>query len=220
MSRGRRRDQQYREQRSLFAPCSHPMAGVSGAVIDHGKLSRDDAYVNSLPEHEAQRRKVLAVIASSGAAGLTREEIAKRGKVKLSSVCGRVDDLKKTGAVIVTGRKRPTDSGSRASVVVCREFASDSDLVQYGFGRSENNEKGTRVVNKNVCELPDAITCPVTPVDQHGDPLIAGRFYIVAGRRVKISEDPETGDLYYGERGKDRPVAVNMSDPNDKWERV
>lgn len=46
-----------------------------------------------------QRQVVLDAVAQSGASGLTRNEIAERLGIALSSVCGRVTELLESGDV-------------------------------------------------------------------------------------------------------------------------
>ena len=73
--------------------------------------------------------------------------------------------------------------------------------------------------------LPDQLTCLATPRDQNGDLIEPKRFYLLHLRgkpsiKVKVSEDPATGDLYYGLKGADRPQRVDESDPNATWELI
>jgi hypothetical protein len=55
---------------------------------------------------ESQQERVLCEIRASGAAGLTRNEIAAQMGIPLASVCGRVNTLLELGEVFQSGAKR------------------------------------------------------------------------------------------------------------------
>lgn len=46
-------------------------------------------------------------------------------------------------------------------------------------------------------EQPDAILREEPPKDQYGEPMQAGRRYMIDKDRKLCFEDPETGDLFY-----------------------
>lgn len=74
--------------------------------------------------------------------------------------------------------------------------------------------------------LPDSITNPITPVDQHGELIGDGRWYrLVQGRRrvpvyVLVRFDPEAGELICLPRGSERVQRVDEMDPGVRWELV
>jgi hypothetical protein len=89
----------------------------------------------------------------------------------------------------------------------------------------DNTRQPTRACAVN--ELPDAITCENTPLDNQGQPIAGGHRYLIhrpgsETAKVEVVEDSETGDLYF------RPVAkqnarwqrVDQSDPSVTWRLV
>lgn len=69
---------------------------------------------------------------------------------------------------------------------------------------------------------PDAETRERPPVDQHGDEMKAGVFYLVDNVRVVTFEDPDDGRLYYQACTKigtakenSRPISVLMMPAGD-----
>src|SRR4029077_1402792 len=64
------------------------------------------------------RQSVLDLIAARGEAGLIVEEVSSRLNMRYTSASARVSELKATGAVVDTGRRRKTSSGRMAAVVV------------------------------------------------------------------------------------------------------
>lgn len=66
------------------------------------------------PHKDSQRARVLALIASAGANGMTAQEIAERSGMSGDSVRPRLVELRESGAVVATGEVRLTDSGRAA----------------------------------------------------------------------------------------------------------
>jgi predicted transcriptional regulator len=63
------------------------------------------------------RARCLAFIRARGPWGATRDEIARGCGIRIQTVCARVDELLKVGAVRRTSRTRVTDTGRAAEVV-------------------------------------------------------------------------------------------------------
>ncbi|MEO1527592.1 MAG: hypothetical protein AAFX06_19355 [Planctomycetota bacterium] len=73
--------------------------------------------------------------------------------------------------------------------------------------------------------LPDAITNPLTPRDQHGEPITDGWYRLVQARRrlpayVQVRFDPDAGELLCVPRGGERPQRVDEMDPGIRWESI
>ena len=63
------------------------------------------------------RAQVRQFVARRGEWGATRDEIARGCGIRIQTVCARVDELLKVGAVRRTLRTRVTDTGRAAEVV-------------------------------------------------------------------------------------------------------
>ena len=176
MSEMQRRDQQYREQPSLFDVPVLP-------TRDEGKQSKVETYAATLPNHRSQRGIVLARIASAGRNGITRDQLVEELRLPLGSVCGRVRELKDANLVIDTRERRQTSNGATAAVLVCREF-----LI------CTNDTKEERELTTSHDAMPDELTCTKTPTDERGEPMQAGRQYQINQIRVVCFED--NGDLF------------------------
>ncbi|GAA5510017.1 hypothetical protein [Novipirellula caenicola] len=217
-----RPDQQFRDQPTLFGPTVD--------VIDYGKRNRDETYRDDSSRRPSQRGLVLARIANHGGDGVTREQLAEEMSLPLASVCGRVRELKDCGEVVDTPNRRVTRSGKYAAVVVCREFihsankSSANCSASRSTGRPSDRPTGRRPSIDTMTDvMPDQVTCPQTPCDQHGEIIQAGRRYIITrGKRtarVQVIEDIDTGELLYV-CGHDRPCPVSETDPRATWDWI
>ncbi|EMI20508.1 hypothetical protein RMSM_02540 [Rhodopirellula maiorica SM1] len=224
----RRPDQPFRDQPTLF--------GSAVDVIDYGKRNRDETYRDDSARRPSQRGMVLARIANHGIDGVTREQLADEMGLPLASVCGRVRELKDCGEVVDTPNRRVTRSGKYAAVVICREFINPTSQRSTSQ-RSTATPPATSsappppdrradrptTVDTMGDVMPDQITCPTTPCDQHGETIQAGRRYtITRGKRtarVQVIEDIDTGELLYV-CGHDRPCPISETDPRATWEWI
>ncbi|MEL6111036.1 MAG: hypothetical protein AAFU85_33935, partial [Planctomycetota bacterium] len=72
--------------------------------------------------------------------------------------------------------------------------------------------------------LPDSITNPTTPVDQHGESISDGWYRLVRRRTrpvyVEVRFDPDAGELICLPRESERPQRVDEMDPGVRWELV
>ena len=189
--------------------------GTPNEIVDHGKRSRNEAYADSVAEHPDQRSRVLLAISKARVDGVTREELSQLLGLPIPSICGRVNELKKLDLVVDTERRRETSSGRKAAVIVAKAYETVT--------ASKNEVEPMRTMPAT--DLPDAITCTKTPKDQNGDFIEPGKVYLLtrkgtASVRVKVSEDPATSDLYYGEKNADRVRRVDQCDPTATWELV
>ena len=64
---------------------------------------------------------VLACVRSRMSYGATRDEVAEAMTMKLQTVCARMRDLVLSGLVVDSGRRRKTDTGRLAAVMVAKE---------------------------------------------------------------------------------------------------
>lgn len=194
------RDQRFRDQPTMFdgpvfVPDQVPVVTTSTGTrsyADQGIVSRNETYVETLPNHNKQAGLVLAAIASSGLDGMTREELAAKLRLSIGSICGRVRELKETGVVIDTERRRPTSNGKSAAVIVCQEFLSDEEKDSFVSNSPSKAVSATSFLSE--CVMPDQVTCPYVPVDDLGDQISAGRIYLVNNRPVLCYE--ADGDMF------------------------
>jgi CRP-like cAMP-binding protein len=69
------------------------------------------------PVSAKMQRRILDYIKSRGDDGATYDEVVSELGLEKPTVAGRLNDLKRAGLIADTGRRRPTRSGSSASVV-------------------------------------------------------------------------------------------------------
>lgn len=92
------------------------------------RQNRNDVYESLQPELSGMRLYVFELLVAAGDKGLARHEIVdasiranakdkSKRTLKLSTVCGRVNDLEKLGLIEETGERRATDSGKTAVVI-------------------------------------------------------------------------------------------------------
>lgn len=70
----------------------------------------------------AQRSRALEFIRSRGKQGATFEEVSLGTGIPEKSLTWRKAELRAEGSIVATDRKRPTKSGSKATVFVARGF--------------------------------------------------------------------------------------------------
>lgn len=78
---------------------------------DPGQASRNQAYDESRPRHAGHAELIVAELRRVGADGATRHQLAERLRLKLSTVCGRVNELKKADSV-TEGERRTAAGGT------------------------------------------------------------------------------------------------------------
>lgn len=93
-----------------------PPSNRSDTSIDAARSIREHA-----PE---QRHQVYQALASFGRAGATRDQLALRMGMQISSITARVNELLRLGLAVDSGRRRETRTGRRAAVLV----VTDADL--------------------------------------------------------------------------------------------
>ena len=98
-----------------------PSVATQPAVIDPcpGKsdTSREAAARVSATTAARDRLRILHLAASRGDDGLTRDEISATLGISIQTVCPRVNELLALGHVARTSLRRPTRTGSQASVI-------------------------------------------------------------------------------------------------------
>jgi len=82
-----------------------------------GNEASEAAHEDNIPNAEAQRRTILALIQAAGAQGLTCDEIEVSTGLPHQSASARCSELKKAGKVRERGW-RQTRRGSKAGVLV------------------------------------------------------------------------------------------------------
>lgn len=86
------------------------------------RYTSDLAYRQTTENLKGLQREVFDCVRFwSGAEGPSLEDIARRIGRKESSVCGRVNELKKLGAII-EGPLKINSSGKRAMTYIAREY--------------------------------------------------------------------------------------------------
>lgn len=95
-------------------PKQKPLFGDTGVALRTRAESFRDAQRSASP----RQRQILDFVLSCSSRGAIREEIAEGAGIPIQSVCPAVCDLIDAGRLIEDGRKRPTQSGKPAAVVV------------------------------------------------------------------------------------------------------
>lgn len=65
-----------------------------------------------------QRQRILGCIAEAGAPGRIAEETATILRLRIQSTTARINELRRLGLIVDSGRRRPTSSGRQAIVWV------------------------------------------------------------------------------------------------------
>lgn len=87
-------------------------------AVDHGQQNKREVLEQTRPKHHGDRQRIVVLLQELGDLGATRHEIADRLRLPLTTVCGRVNELKKMGEVTEPGTRRLTPHGKTAVVVV------------------------------------------------------------------------------------------------------
>lgn len=104
-----------------------PMQPASS--VGHSAANRNEVYADALGKAPSDRERILRLLQSEThfASGLTRDEIAVRLEMQLSTVCGRCRELLvdfddgQLPAIYETVLRMPTRTGSTAVVLCARE---------------------------------------------------------------------------------------------------
>lgn len=91
------------------------------AGLDPAEQNKRDVFRATRPRHTRDRAAIAQYLQKLGRAGATRHEIALALHLPLTTVCGRVNELKKLESVIEPGERRPTPAGKTAVVVVWKQ---------------------------------------------------------------------------------------------------
>ncbi|MGB7323506.1 MAG: hypothetical protein WBD31_01450 [Rubripirellula sp.] len=216
MSMGTRRDQHFREQPSLFdqpSPVVHSPA--IDQEVDHGIASRDETYrdiVDNLPD---RCRIWLARVIAAGENGVTLDELSAMTGTPAHEFSGRITELKERRFVRHTETRRPTRSGSTASVIQATARATEPQPIQ-----QEISAMATKTI---ATDLPDAITNTVVPRDQDGDVIQHGARYLVPGvGRVQVHHDVDADEYMIFPVGRPDKQQTLASFPSQSqaWERM
>lgn len=208
-SNQRRRDQEYREQPNLFDLPDHD-------VVDHGKQARNETFQQISDELPERQRVWHSRIVAAGASGVTLDELSRQYDLPPNAFSGRVTELQQRGLVVRTKERRKTKSGKNASVIVARCWLDKPQPNLPNSHRPQQKEEET------MDSMPDSVTCPETPRDQRDEQIKPGIVYELSRPgdkpvRVRVSEDPATGDLYYTPLGTKSHQRVDQSDPRATW---
>jgi hypothetical protein len=85
-------------------------------VVDYGRQNKRETFEATMPRHRGDRLRIVEALRGQPA-GLTRHELAGRLGLPLTTVCGRVNELKQMGEARESGERRPTVHGRTATVV-------------------------------------------------------------------------------------------------------
>jgi hypothetical protein len=91
---------------------------------DHGKKNRNENFEAIQSTLSDAQNSVLRVIRGRQWIGATREEISEAAGIKLATVCGRCNELKKMGLAVETDKRRRTSSGKSAVVLYHWEYVT------------------------------------------------------------------------------------------------
>lgn len=90
----------------------------------HGAPETSRMAAKRIAGHAAkQRADVLAAIAKAGTFGASDAEIEQATGIRAQSISPRRGELRTLGAIVYSGKRRPTPSGCPAMVWVLSEFA-------------------------------------------------------------------------------------------------
>lgn len=94
-----------------------PRAGRRRRPVDEGRANRNEVYETTQPRHSGDQQRIIEYLTRCGDHGATRDEIAIALAMPLTTVSGRVTELKRLGDVQDTAERRPTRTGSTACVL-------------------------------------------------------------------------------------------------------
>ncbi len=83
-----------------------------------GSETSEEAHEAIREGKEAQRQRILELLASRGGYGATTEEASRLLSMRMTSVSARMAELKHDGRAVLSGCRRETTSGKSAAVVV------------------------------------------------------------------------------------------------------
>ena len=92
--------------------------GLFDRPPDNGTITSRQAAKAIAPAAGTLRARVLGFVASQGQRGATLDEISIGLEMRLSTVCARANELKKSGQLRESSHTRPTSSGRQARVLV------------------------------------------------------------------------------------------------------
>ena len=93
-------------------PPAHRQSDTSRAAADR-----------AAPRAPSRRELILSLIRGAGLRGATIDELQQATGLLTQSVCPVVDVLKRDGAIIDSGQRRPTRTGTPAKVWIVKEVA-------------------------------------------------------------------------------------------------
>lgn len=194
-------------------------AGMGDELTDHGKRSRDETF-SEIGDTAGRCRIWLARIIAAGKRGITRDELSAATGVPQNAFSGRITELKNHEPPLIqdTRERRPTRSGSTASVIVATEWARNH------LNPSPHPElpvMSTKTVP--ACELPDASPNEFIPVDETGNPIEAGCRYIVPGfGRAETFYEIDEDEMYvFPANDPAKRQRVDMMPPQETpWQRI
>jgi predicted transcriptional regulator len=70
------------------------------------------AYADSAPHHQSDRDEILSILKARE--DLTSDEYAQRTGRGINAVSGRFSELRDSGLIVPSGKRRPTRTGSSA----------------------------------------------------------------------------------------------------------
>ncbi len=101
-------------------------ASVTCPLFDNGATvaaTRSAAHDDAKPKQNARRAAAIESLRLAGTRGLTRHELAAMLELPLQSICPIALAVLRNGDAIEDGRKRATNTGSQAAVIVISEVA-------------------------------------------------------------------------------------------------
>lgn len=106
-----------REYEPLPDPSRNTVGAFHGAASDAPETEREAAKL-AFPRTGSDRLRVLVLLLDRGDRGATDEEIAEELGLRLYTAAPRRNELKRDGWVEASGDKRPTTTGTPATVWV------------------------------------------------------------------------------------------------------
>lgn len=211
-----KRDQKFRDQPSL-TDTDRP------GLVDHGARARNAQFQRIVKTAPVMCQQWLARIIAHGPSGCTLDQLSVESDTPANVFSGRITELVNDHrSVVRTSDRRTTRAGGKASVIVARCYLPPDDS-QPSLIDSGPADDGPRLELGG--DMPDAMTQSTTPVDQHGDPIRRGCFYMLTlpkrkSVKARVEDDPESGRQFVCVKGIDRMTAVDEMTPDAMWERI
>lgn len=208
-----KRDQKFRDQPSLI-DTDRP------GLVDHGKKARNEQYRRIVESAPVKCQQWLARIIAHGPAGCTLDQLSVESDTPANAFSGRITELVNDHkSVVRTSERRPTRAGGLASVIVAKCFRP-ADESQPSLIDDGPVDDGPRLELGG--DMPDVVSQSTMPVDQHGDPIQRGRFYLLTlpkrkSVKARVEEDYD-GTQFALVKGRERMTKVEDMDPAAKWE--